>query len=128
MNRPLVAAVLAAVLASAPAFAEQTPRSGGYDARVQTVPYNPMNVVRIVGSPTNSTQIIFAPGEEVTQVAIGDADAWLAQPTGNLLFLKPTEIRHSTNAQVVTRLPNGVVRSYQFRLIAAPRGARGESS
>lgn len=129
MTRPLVAAGIAAVLSFAsPAFAEQTPRSGGFDPHVQVVAYNPMNVVRVVGSPTNSTQIIFGPGEEVSQVAIGDADAWLAQPAGNLLFLKPTEIHHSTNAQVVTRRADGSLRSYQFRLIAMPRGAEGSSA
>lgn len=121
MNRPLVAAVLAAFLV-APAYAEQRPRSAGYDPRVQTVAYNPMNVVRVVGAPRSSTQIIFGPGEEITQVAIGDAEAWLAQPAGNLLFLKPTAPR-STNAQVVTKLPDGRVRSYQFQLIAVPQKA-----
>ncbi|PZR84709.1 MAG: hypothetical protein DI537_32195 [Stutzerimonas stutzeri] len=68
------AAVLAALLGGS-ALADQTPQSAGYDPHVQLVPYNPLNVVRIVGSPKNSTQIIFAPGEEITQVAIGDADA-----------------------------------------------------
>ena len=54
----------------------------------------------------------------MTQVAIGDSEAWLAQPAGNLLFLKPTEVRASTNAQVVTRRPDGSLRSYQFELVA----------
>jgi type IV secretion system protein VirB9 len=129
MNRPLVATGIAAILSFAlPAFAEQTPRSGGFDPHVQLVAYNPMNVVRVVGSPTNSTQIIFSPGEEVSQVAIGDADGWLAQPAGNLLFLKPTEVRDTTNAQVVTHRPDGSVRSYQFRLVAISRGSEGSSS
>jgi type IV secretion system protein VirB9 len=127
MSRPLLAVVAALSLAT-PALAEQKPRSAGFDPHVQVVAYNAMNVVRVVGSPTNSTQITFGPGEEITAVAIGDADAWLAQPTGNILFLKPTNIRHSTNAQVVTRRADGSTRSYQFRLIAAPRGARGESA
>lgn len=129
MSRTLLAgAALILALATSPADAEQTPRSGGYDERVQVVAYNPMNVVRVVGSPTNSTQIIFASGEEITQVAIGDADAWLAQPAGNLLFIKPTEIRVSTNMQVVTKRLDGSNRSYQFRLLAARRGPAGESA
>jgi type IV secretion system protein VirB9 len=128
MRRTLLAgAAVAAALLTSSAHAEQTPRSGGYDPRVQVVSYNPMNVVRLVGSPTNSTQIIFAAGEVITQVAIGDADAWLAQPAGNLLFIKPTEIRLSTNMQVVTRRPDGSNRSYQFRLIAQRRGEDGAS-
>src|SRR5690606_39571282 len=83
--------------------------------------YNPLNVVRIGGSPTNSTQIIFAPGEEITQVAIGDADAWLAQPAGNLLFLKPTAIRAPTNMQVVTK----TVSRSEERRVGAEAGRRG---
>ncbi|ONF49433.1 TrbG/VirB9 family P-type conjugative transfer protein [Methylobacterium radiotolerans] len=120
MRRAPIVAALAAVLI-APAAAEQRPRSGGYDPRVRTVAYNPMNVVRVVGGPRSSTQIVFAPGEEVTQVAIGDSEAWLAQPTANILFLKPTAPR-TTNAQVVTRLSDGRLRSYQFQLVPARHG------
>lgn len=128
MSRIIVAGAAAvAALLAMPAFAEQNPHSGGYDPHVELVAYNRLNVVRVVGSLTNSTQIIFAPGEEITQVAIGDADHWLAQPTGNLLFIKPTEIRLSTNMTVVTKTTHVGNRSYQFRLVAAKRGASGES-
>lgn len=124
MNRVLAAAVLAASIVAVPAGAEQRPRSAGADPHVRTVAYNPVNVVRVVGSPRNSTQIIFSAGEEITQVAIGDSDAWMAQPAANLLFLKPIIVRGSTNAQVVTRRPDGTLRSYQFLLISArTRGA-----
>lgn len=125
MIRPVLAAL---VLLAPGAMAEQLPRSAGFSPNVQVVPYNPMNVVRVVGSPTASTQVIFAPGEEITQVAIGDADAWLAQPAANLLFIKPTEVRGFTNAQVVTRRPDGALRSYQLRLVAVPRGGDGEGA
>lgn len=122
--RPAAAAGLlaGAVLAAGAAGAEQAPRSSGFDPRVQLVAYNPLDVVRIVGSPTNSTQITFGPAEEITQVAIGDAESWLAQPAANMLFLKPTERRPATNAQVVTRRPDGSLRSYQLRLVAEPGG------
>ena len=122
---PVLAAALALVVG--PATAEQLPRTAGFSPNVQTVPYNPMNVVRVVGSPTSSTQIIFAQGEEITQVAIGDADGWLAQPAANLLFIKPTEVRPATNAQVVTRRPDGTFRSYQLRLVSVARG-EGEAA
>ncbi|HYD70743.1 TrbG/VirB9 family P-type conjugative transfer protein [Azospirillum sp.] len=127
-RRRLAAAALAATaaLAAGPARAEQAPRPGGHDPRVQVVAHNPMNVVRIVGCPTTSTQITFGPAEAITQVAIGDADAWLAQPAGNMLFLKPTEVRPATNAQVVTTRSDGAVRSYQLRLVA--EAADGEAS
>lgn len=123
MTQTLFAAIIMVVLLNGPAKAEQAPRSAGFDAHVQHVVYNPLNVVRIAGSPTNSTQIIFSSKEEITQISIGDEAAWLPQPVGNLLFIKPIEIKAPTNMQVVTKRPNGSNRSYQFRLVAARRGA-----
>ena len=120
MMRALLAlsvAIGAAALAC-PAQALQDPEAGRFDARIRTVVYNPMNVVRVVGGTFNSTQIIFGSQETVTQVAIGDGDAWLAQPAGNLPFIKPVEVRAATNMQVVTKRPDGSVRSYQFELNA----------
>ena len=107
-----------------PALAVQDPYAGRYDPRVRTVVYNPMNVVRIVGGTLASTEVMFSPQEQITQVAIGDSDAWLASPAGNLLFLKPTESRAPTNAQVVTKRPDGSFRSYQFELVARQRDRR----
>lgn len=114
-------AAVIALTAAVPALAEISPTAGEFDARVRTVDYNPMNVVRIVGTPTTSTQIVFSPDEEIVLVAIGDADYWLAQPAGSLLFLKPTEIRPPTNAQVVTRRRDGSTRSYQLLLASHTR-------
>ena len=111
---------LALLLLAHAAQAEQTPRSGGRDARVRVVSYHPMDVIRVTASPTHSTQILFAEGEEISQVAIGDAENWLAQPAGNALFLKPTAPRASSNMQVVTRTANGTARSYQFVLAEGP--------
>lgn len=116
------ATALMALLASS-AQAEIAPRSAGYDPHVQLVTYNALNVVRVVGSPTHSTQIIFGAGEEITQVSIGDETAWLPQPVDNLLFLKPLALKAPTNMQVVTRRANAPSRSYQFRLVSARRGA-----
>ena len=71
---PLALAFLVGAVVVGPAHAAQEPRAGRFDARVRTVPYNPMNPVRLVGSTFTSTQIIFAVGETVTHVAIGDSD------------------------------------------------------
>jgi type IV secretion system protein VirB9 len=111
-----------------PAAAEVTPRPGRFDPRVRTIAYNPLNPVRITASPTSSTQLLFAAAEEVTHVAIGDPDAWLAQPAGNHLFLKPLEVRLATNAQVVTRRPDGSRRSYQLVLAPTPTGSTGSAA
>ncbi len=118
MNRALVLALLASCAVASPALAVQDPHAGRFDARVRTVIYNPLNVVRVTGGTLASTEIEFAAGEVITQVAIGDADGWLVLPAGNLLFLKPVEARTPTNAQVVTRRPDGTSRSYQLELVA----------
>ena len=127
-GRPFAGMALALALIASAAHAEQAPQPGGFDPRVQVVAYNALNVVRIVGCPTNSTQITFGPGEEITQVAIGDAEAWLAQPAANMLFLKPTEVRAATNAQGVTKRPHGTLRSYQLRLVAEPGDGGADSA
>ena len=56
-----------------------------------------------IGGTFNSTPIVFAPDEAITQIVIGDSEAWLAQPAGNLRFVKPAEARAPTNMQVVTK-------------------------
>lgn len=111
-------ALLVGTVVVGPAHAVQEPRAGRWDARVRTVSYNPNDIVRVVGSTFTSTQIMFAVGETITHIAIGDSEAWLPQPTGNLLFIKPIEVRTPTNMQVVTSRADGTVRSYQFELIA----------
>jgi len=121
VKRILLVGVSVAVLWTGSLYAEQFPRSGGYDQHIKLVAYNPLNVVRVTGSPTNSTEIIFSSREEITQVSIGDADSWLAQPSGNLLFIKPTKINISTNMTVVTKTVLDEKRSYQFQLLAIAR-------
>ena len=114
----LMLVLLAGAAFASPAHAVQDPRAGRWDARMRTVAYNPMNPVRIVGSTFTSTQVIFAVGETITHIAIGDSEAWLPQPTANLLFIKPIEVRAPTNMQVVTTKADGTTRSYAFELIA----------
>jgi type IV secretion system protein VirB9 len=124
MRRSAVMAAFVAMATAGPALAVQDPQGSRFDSRVRTVAYNPMNVVRVIGGTFSSTQVIFAPQEAITQVAIGDSDAWLAQPAGNLLFLKPVEARAPTNMQVVTKRPDRSLRSYQFEMTA--RNAMGD--
>lgn len=122
------AAGTAAPPLSRPALALQEPVPAPRDPRVRTVVYDEMNVVRLSGTVLASTQVVFSPDEEITQVAVGDAQAWIVAPTGNLLFVKPAEERAPTNMQVVTRRPDGSRRSYQFELRARSGGVeRGEA-
>lgn len=112
------AGLLATVLANAalPAAALQNPQAGNRDARMRTVVYDPANVVKINGVIRASTQVMFADGEEIAHVAIGDSVSWEIAPAGNILFLKPRERHPATNLQVVTTRRDGRKRSYQFEL------------
>ena len=104
------------------AFTGHAEQLGRWDARVRTVPYSAMNVVRVQARALISTQITFSADETITAgaVAIGDAEAWTVAPMGNMLFIKPIEVRQATNMQVVTQRKDGTFRSYQFELIARP--------
>lgn len=120
MTRAFALALLAASAWASPSLAVQDSIPSRADPRVRIIAYNPMQVTRVFAALLTSTQITFDATETVTHVAIGDSEAWLAQPAGHILFLKPTEGR-STNAQVLTKRANGEVRPYQFELVV--RGA-----
>jgi type IV secretion system protein VirB9 len=97
------------------ALASQTPVSGGKDARVRNVNYDPDQVVTIVGSFRHAIEIQFGPGETVTQAALGDTVSWQIAPVGNIVFLKPRERAGGTNLIVVTNA-GGSPRTYHFNL------------
>lgn len=127
--RLLPAALLAGVMLSAltaPVSALQHPQAGSRDSRVRTVVYDPSNVVKVNGVIRASTQVLFAEGEEIAHVAIGDAVSWEIAPAGNILFLKPRERHPATNLQVVTTRRDGRKRSYQFEL-SIDEGSLAES-
>lgn len=113
-----VAAVTAAATATLmpyPAFASERPVSGGKDARVRNVNYDPDQVVTIVGSFRHAIEIQFGSGETVTQAALGDTVSWQIAPVGNIVFLKPRERASGTNLIVVTNA-GGSPRTYHFNL------------
>jgi len=97
------------------AYASETPVSGGKDARVRNVNYDPDQVVTIVGSFRHAIEIQFGPGETVTQAALGDTVSWQIAPVGNIVFLKPRERAGGTNLIVVTNA-GGAPRTYHFNL------------
>jgi type IV secretion system protein VirB9 len=116
--RVMQVGLLSATLACSawPAQALQNPQAGNRDTRMRTVVYDPANVVKINGVIRASTQVMFAEGEEIAHVAIGDSVSWEIAPAGNILFLKPRERHPATNLQVVTTRRDGRKRSYQFEL------------
>ena len=115
--------VLALALACAPlaASAAETPMPGFVDPRIQTVAYDPDQVVILRGVLGYQLMLEFGPNERLENVSIGDSLGWQVTPNrkANLLFLKPLDRKAVTNMTVVTNQ-----RRYAFDLRVAPRGAR----
>jgi type IV secretion system protein VirB9 len=107
------ALVLALSFVSGATWAESIPVHGAYDKRIKEVVFNPSDVVRVVGHYGYSTDIEFAVGEEVQNIALGDTLAWDVAPAANHLFVKPREDNAATNMTVMTNK-----RVYQLSLDA----------
>jgi type IV secretion system protein VirB9 len=109
---PLRLAAFAA-LAAAPLAAQVAPESSPGDARVQSVPYHPDQVVLLQGAPGYQITVEFGPDEQIENVAVGDSAAWQVTPNrrGDYLFVKPVQAGVATNMTVVTS-----VRTYLFEL------------
>jgi type IV secretion system protein VirB9 len=102
-------------LLAAPAVAQIQPVAGDGDPHLQSVDYNPGQIVRLTSAPGYQMMIELSPDEEVRSVAVGDAGSWSvsASKDGNRLFIKPTQAGGATNMTVVTS-----VRVYNFDLQA----------
>ncbi len=111
--------MLLAALLAAPLGAAESPRPGQTDAHIQTIFYDPDQVVQLRGHFGFQTMIEFDEGERIENVAIGDALGWQVTPNkrANKLFIKPLDRKATTNMSVVTDR-----RRYTFSLaVAAPR-------
>lgn len=115
MKRLLCVALLAPVLAQA----EVTPPKGKLDSRVRVADYSPAEVYKIRTYYGVSTHVQFADGETMTDVALGDKEAWEVEPRKSHLFIKPKAHQADTNLTVVTNK-----RVYQFALVVDPSAAR----
>lgn len=105
--------ILATMLLSVPAHALQQPRAIATDSRIRTVRYSENEVYQFVGHYGFQSAIEFAPDEKVQTVSVGDSVAWMVNPSGNRVFLKPIEQNALTNMTVITDK-----RSYMFELHA----------
>jgi type IV secretion system protein VirB9 len=112
MKRLLVICLLAPALACA----ELTPTPGVADPRVRVVDYTATDVIKLVTFYGVSTHIGFAEGETITEVAIGDDQAWQVVERRNNLFVKPRASHADTNLTVITDR-----RIYHFVLMVDPR-------
>lgn len=115
----LAATAAAVFLHAAGAQAGALPRPGTLDPRIQTIPYDPDQVVLLSGTMGYQFMLEFDPGEKIETVSIGDALAWQVTPNrkADVLFVKPV-LRSTTNLTVLTDM-----RRYAFELKVAPSHA-----
>lgn len=90
------------LLIAAPVHALQSPRPIATDSRIRTVRYSPNEVYQFIGHYGYQSAIEFEADEKVQTVSVGDSTAWMINPSGNRLFLKPVEQNALTNMTVLT--------------------------
>jgi type IV secretion system protein VirB9 len=107
--------LLAALLVTPPAAADIRPHPAGGDPRIQSVGYDPSQVVQLQGTPGYQMTIQLSPDEQVQNVSIGDSTTWQVSVNhaGDHLFIKPTQAGAPTNMTVITS-----VRVYNFELVS----------
>ena len=72
------------------------------DHRVQVVMYQPDQVYRYIGHYRFESAIEFGADEQIKTISMGDSTAWMMNPSGNMLFLKPVEQNATTNMTLIT--------------------------
>lgn len=94
--------ILAFVFHAAAAHAVTEPQPIKMDHRVRTAVYQPDNVYKYTGHYRYQSSIEFAPDERIETISMGDSTAWMMNPSGNRLFLKPIEQDATTNMTLIT--------------------------
>ncbi len=84
------------------ALAASDSRSLPVDHRVHVISYQPDQVYRMDGHYRYQSAIEFEKDEEIRTISMGDSSAWMINPSGNRLFLKPIEQDATTNMTVLT--------------------------
>ena len=114
MKHGSVLLCLGMLLAFTPVGAQVRPQPGPGDPRLQTIVYDPAQIVQLRGAPGYQLTVQLSPDEQVQNVAVGDSGAWQisVNKAGDHLFIKPTQAGSTTNMTVITN-----VRVYNFDLV-----------
>lgn len=106
-------ALLALALLAAPLAAEVVPTPGAADPRIQSVAYDPDEVVALRLAAGYAVTIRFSPDERIETVTLGDPGSWQAQASrrADSLVVKPAPGALPSNLTVITDQ-----RSYTFSL------------
>jgi type IV secretion system protein VirB9 len=119
--RALIVAAFLVVAVPAGVLAAENPHPGVLDPRIQTIDYDPDQVVLLHGTLGYQFMLEFAPGERIETVSIGDAMGWQVTPNrkADVLFIKPIDKSSITNLTVLTD-----ARRYAFELrVSSPDSA-----
>ena len=119
MTRLAVPSLLLCLCAQA-VQAQVYPQPGEGDPRIQTVQYDPAQIIRLSVPPGIQTMVELAAGETIQTIAVGDSAAWAvaAGKRGDFFFVKNASAKETTNLTVVTE-----GRVYNFEL--SPSGGYG---
>lgn len=100
-------------LLALPASAQTYPQPGDGDPRIQTVQFDPAQIIRLSVAPGLQTIVELAPGENIQTIGVGDSVAWQvsAGKRGDFFFVKNVSANVMTNMSVVT-----AARVYNFEL------------
>lgn len=96
------ALALASMAIATNAWATREPRPIQIDHRVRTVMYQPDEVYKYTGHYRYQSAIEFGQDETIQTISMGDSTAWMLNPSGNRLFLKPLEQDATTNMTLIT--------------------------
>jgi type IV secretion system protein VirB9 len=102
------------LLMTQPLLAQVRPIPGKGDPRLQTIEYNPEQIVQLAVASGYQLMVNFAPGERVETIAVGDSSGWqvTTNKRGDYMFIKTLGDARVTNMTVVTD-----ARIYLFELI-----------
>lgn len=105
-----------AVAIPAAAAAQVRPVPGDGNPHLQSVAYDPTQIVQLEAAPGYQLTVELSPDEQVENVAVGDGAAWQVSVNhaGDHLFIKP-HAPVATNMTVITS-----VRVYNFDLYPSP--------
>lgn len=108
-----------ALMAPASAWGEVTPRAGGGDPHVQTVAYDPDEVVALRVAGGFALTVRFGADERIETVTLGDGAGWVVQTNkrADSLIIKPVGYAPTTNLTVLSD-----TRAYNFTLYGAAPG------
>lgn len=118
-RRVSLLASMALALLAPPLRAEITPRAGDGDPHIQTVAYDPQQVVGLHVAGGYALTVVFSPDERVETVTLGDSAGWqvTVDKRADHLVIKPLGNPSATNLTVTSDQ-----RTYNFTLYGAGPG------